>query len=145
MRCPRCSADNDDARAACWSCFAQLQPPAGSKPQTIQSSKPQPVPAMPARQEPAPTPAPEPVAAQPPQLVEEEPEPAVSKALDLGEPVAESGYFVPGLAEQVESLAVTPADEETEAPAARVLDLDAFEEELKAPSEPEPEKGEDEA
>ena len=145
MQCPRCSADNDDARAACWSCFAQLRPPADSKPQTIQSSKPRKVRTSKPQPVPAPTPAPEPVAAQPPQLVEEEPEPAVSEALDLGEPVAESGYFVPGLAEQVESLAVTPADEETEAPAARVLDLDAFEEELKAPSEPEPEKGEDEA
>jgi hypothetical protein len=31
MHCPRCGVPNDDARAACWNCFAQLSAPVGGK------------------------------------------------------------------------------------------------------------------
>lgn len=35
MHCPRCGMDNDDSRVACWSCFAQLKPPACGRPLKI--------------------------------------------------------------------------------------------------------------
>ena len=39
MQCPRCNMDNDDARAACWNCFAQLKPSMASKPVVIKFQK----------------------------------------------------------------------------------------------------------
>ena len=152
MQCPRCGADNDDARAACWNCFAQIHPPAGSKPRTIQASKPQAVPAAPPQQAPTPTPAPEPVIPPPPQVAEEESEAAAPEPLDLGEPAAESGYVIPGLAEplpeteqaeQPEPLVAAPAEEETEATTAHVLDLDEFEKGLETPESPAEPKAEE--
>jgi len=152
MQCPRCGADNDDARVACWNCFAQLHAPTGGKPRKAETAKAQPAPAVPP-QEPMLV-AVEPPVAPPPQPVEEQPTEEDSKALDLGEPAA--GYFVPGLAEpapeiereaeQVKPPAVAAVEEEPEeleSPRTPVLDLDAFEKEIEAPGEPE--KSEEEA
>lgn len=33
--CPRCGAENQDTRAACWNCFGQLRPPATTAPRRI--------------------------------------------------------------------------------------------------------------
>ncbi|HUV05873.1 MAG TPA: hypothetical protein VMX94_12290 [Armatimonadota bacterium] len=160
MQCPRCGADNNDARVACWNCFAQLHAPASAKPRNIELTRPKAVPAMPPQQEPTPTPPPEPVVAPPPQIAEEEPEAAAPEPLDLGEPAAESPFIIPGLAEplpeveqeaeQVEPLVVTPVEGEVEtsAQAPHVLDLDEFEKDLEtpeSPGEPKAEEPEDEA
>ncbi len=39
MHCPRCGAPNDDARAACWNCFAQVRLPADVKAEKRAASK----------------------------------------------------------------------------------------------------------
>jgi len=139
MLCPRCGVANDDARAACWNCFAQLNAPGGVKPRKVEIAKAE----MP----------PQAVIEQP-VVAEEQPVAEDSKALDLSEPA--DGYFVPGLAEpapeieqeaeQVEPPAVAAIEEEPEdleSPRTPVLDLDAFEKELEAPGEPESAKGEE--
>ena len=75
MHCPRCGAENDAARAACWNCFAQLRPPAGAE---IRRPKPKPV--KPERKKEKAAPAPPPVAEPVIPLAPIEAEPAPAKA-----------------------------------------------------------------
>jgi len=95
MYCPRCGVENDDSRAACWNCFAQLRPSADAD-----ARKPQPKPSKAERKKGKQEPIVEPVAA---------PAPAAAEAA----PIAEEAPSVPF---------EMPPTLETEEPAAPVVE-----------------------
>lgn len=149
MYCPRCGAENEDARAACWNCFAQLRAPAGAKPLKVEPKKAKPVAAVQPVPEPEPVPEiePEPEAAP---AAEEVAAPALaeaaeaatadSKVLDLGEPVAKAAEPavevepaaevqpepepIPAPAEEAPGPPSEAAEEEPIQPESKVLNLD---------------------
>ena len=86
MQCPRCGADNQDSRVACWKCFAQLHRPAAGGPQRVEPKEPDSPSAVGVETEVPPDiePAPEPVEEKP--EVEPKAEPFV---LDLDQPAPE--------------------------------------------------------
>lgn len=149
MDCPRCGAENDDARAACWNCFAQLHPSAGAKPLKIEPKKTRPARKRDTKPEPRQAPLAEEAAAGPPaEKPGEQPAPADSTVPDLEESAeetkaaAEYGYVVPGLAEPQpeaeEEISATEAagqgEVEMEAAGTRVFDLNSIPTETAAPA-----------
>lgn len=123
MICPRCGTQNDDQRAACWSCFAQLRPIAGVKPVKAEKPAKAEKPVKPAKEpkikkakavngaavEVAPVVA-EPIADAPIEIasVASEIKPMEMPAapvIDLAAAPVEEPYVVPGLAEDPHALA----------------------------------------
>lgn len=124
MQCPRCGSDNKDSRVACWSCFAQLRPPVGGKPQLIQFDT---TPAARSEDE---------QMVPPVENVQEAPVDSVeSAAVTESQPAelspAENSFFVPGLAE----LDAKP-ESEAEPGQPPAVDLSAFEPDSEAVETP---------
>lgn len=139
MQCVRCGAENKGDRAACWNCFAQLTPSEGKMRKIAVAPKPDKAPPEPSLE---PEEVEEPLqvessaqseASQPwedlfPPRETVEPAGESPAAFDLDEPVRESTFVIPELADfPTEDQQVVP--EEQEPSERRMYDLDSFQEE----------------